>query len=166
MRSAFATVCNTSAGSLRDANETNHTPSWKPSMTSEAAWHASLVLPQPPAPVKVSRRVSLSSPNISTISLDRPTNEDSSLGKLLGGDLRCKCGDLKASAPRLSSRRSEPVQRHTLIFRLRFLRVCEPIASNGSAILLSICSLTDREIQMPPGSANCSRRAATFTPSP
>src|SRR5205823_9407210 len=47
-----------------------------------------------------------------------------------------------------------------------FLTLCSPLSSNGYGSLSRIWSRTTRETQMPPGSANASSRAATFTQSP
>src|SRR6516162_6331901 len=50
--------------------------------------------------------------------------------------------------------------------RAIFLTLCSPLSSNGYGSLSLIWSRTTREMQIPPGSASASRRAATLTPSP
>src|SRR6516225_3909803 len=50
--------------------------------------------------------------------------------------------------------------------RAMFLTLCSPLSSNGYGNLSLIWSRTTRDMQMPPGSASASRRAATLTPSP
>src|SRR5215212_9084746 len=52
-----ATACGTREGSSIDASSTIHTPSSNFSTSSPAAAKASLVLPQPPGPVSVRRRL-------------------------------------------------------------------------------------------------------------
>ena len=47
-----------------------------------------------------------------------------------------------------------------------FLTLCSPMSLNTTDILFVTCSWTLREMQMPPGSARDSSRAATLTPSP
>ena len=55
--SAIASILGTRSGSLRAANSTSHTPSAKSPTTSVANRSAKRVLPQPPEPVSVNRRV-------------------------------------------------------------------------------------------------------------
>ena len=50
--------------------------------------------------------------------------------------------------------------------RAIFLTLCSPLSSNGYGSLSLIWSRTTREMQIPPGSASASRRAATLTLSP
>src|SRR5438874_6936912 len=57
MPSASATAWRTRVGSAIAASSTNHTPSANASCTAAPAWSARRVLPTPPAPVRVSRRV-------------------------------------------------------------------------------------------------------------
>src|ERR1700730_11288461 len=47
-----------------------------------------------------------------------------------------------------------------------FLTLCSPISLSGYGNLSRIWSRTVREMQIPPGSASASSRAATLTPSP
>ena len=55
---------------------------------------------------------------------------------------------------------------YTLIGTAMFLNCCSPRESNTAGSLLPTAARTISETQMPPGSANVCRRAATFTPSP
>jgi hypothetical protein len=71
--SAMATRCGTSDGSASGPNSTSHTPSELSSTTVRATSSASRVLPQPPTPVSVSRRVPASLRLISTVASSRPT---------------------------------------------------------------------------------------------
>src|SRR5215470_17437218 len=82
--SARATRSVTSAPSASDANSTHHTPPGKRSAPRAATCRASLVLPQPPAPVNVTSRDSPSSPAPRSRSPARPTNVLNSAGRLLG----------------------------------------------------------------------------------
>ena len=47
-----------------------------------------------------------------------------------------------------------------------FLRLCSPISAKSAATLPRTCRKASTEMQMPPGSAMPSRRAAILTPSP
>src|SRR5260370_16317142 len=47
-----------------------------------------------------------------------------------------------------------------------FLTCCSPMSSNEKSSLSRTWSRTTRVMQIPPGSASASKRAATFTPSP
>jgi len=86
--SAEATACGTRSGSESEANSTSHSPSSNPSTRSLATSSASRVLPQPPGPVSVSKRVAASSFLTSVISCSRPTKLVSWSGRLLEG--RCE----------------------------------------------------------------------------
>ena len=55
---------------------------------------------------------------------------------------------------------------YTRTGRAMFLTLCSPQSSNEKGSLSRIWSRTTREMQIPPGSASASSRAATFTPSP
>src|SRR5690242_6723366 len=48
--------------------------------------------------------------------------------------------------------------------RTMFFTLCSPRSSNAYGSLSRIWSLTTRDMQIPPGSANASSRAATLTP--
>ena len=80
--SAAPTACGTSAGSVKDASSTHQTPSSKSDSSPAAASSASRVLPAPPEPVSVSRRVSPSSRLTSAISRSRPMKLVSWSGRL------------------------------------------------------------------------------------
>src|SRR6516165_4459018 len=82
--SVRATRSVTRAPSASDANSTHHTPSGKRSAMRAATCRASLVLPQPPAPVSVTSRDSPSSSAPRSRSPARPTNVLNSAGRLLG----------------------------------------------------------------------------------
>jgi hypothetical protein len=71
--------------SASEPSSTSHTPSSNPSTTSLAAAKASLVLPHPPGPVSVSKRLSSSNHFTSAISFSLPTKLLSSSGRLWGG---------------------------------------------------------------------------------
>src|SRR5215470_6106856 len=81
--SVRATRSVTSAPSASDANSTHHTPPGKRSATRAATCRASLVLPQPPAPVNVTSRDWPSSRAPRSRSSARPTNVLNSAGRLL-----------------------------------------------------------------------------------
>ena len=73
-------ACGTSNGSWTGASGANQTPSGKPRATSAAALTANRVLPTPPLPVSVSRRVVVSSRLTSCSSWRRPTKLVGSTG--------------------------------------------------------------------------------------
>ena len=56
--------------------------------------------------------------------------------------------------------------RYTRTGRAMFLRACSPRSSKAKSSLSPIWSRTVPDMQIPPGSAIPSNRAATFTPSP
>ncbi len=74
----------TASGSASGASSTHHAPSGKQSSRSAAVCAASRVLPQPPAPVSVSSRVSLRAAAMSSSSCSRPTKLVSCSGRLFG----------------------------------------------------------------------------------
>jgi hypothetical protein len=80
----------TSRGSSTEASATSQTPPGKPRASSAAARNASLVLPAPPLPVRVSSRVRVSRRLTSLSSFRRPTKLVRSAGRLFG--LRCTDG--------------------------------------------------------------------------
>ena len=86
---AFAIVLLSRRGSRRTDNDTQKTPSSKPSLSRDAAAIASRDFPEPPGPVSVSRRPpSRRSPVTSAISASRPTNELVGRGNVEGGMAR------------------------------------------------------------------------------
>jgi hypothetical protein len=92
-----ATAWGTREESASDASSTSHTPSSNTSTSSPAATTASLVLPHPPGPVSVSKRLFSSNRSTSASSFSRPTKLESSSGKL--SDRRSEVrGALSASA--------------------------------------------------------------------
>ncbi len=82
--SALATAAGTSAGSVTGDRSTKQEPSRYWGSRSVATRRASRDFPDPPGPVRVSRRVRPRSRSTSAISSSRPTNEVSCGGRLLG----------------------------------------------------------------------------------
>ncbi len=81
---ANAVVCGTSRGSRIGASSTNHTPSANWSNISLATWIERRVLPVPPGPISVSKRVFSKSLFASVSSFSRPTKLVNWMGRLLG----------------------------------------------------------------------------------
>ncbi len=81
---APTTACGRSSRSESEANPAHHAPSSNPSATWFATSSARRVLPEPPGPVRVRRRVPPSRPLTSAISQLRPTKLLSSSVRLLG----------------------------------------------------------------------------------
>jgi hypothetical protein len=79
-----AITLGTRCGSVMDASSTKNTPSGKRSMTSEAVRRASRVLPDPPGPVRVTTLADSSKAWTCSSSCSRPTNDVSSVGRLVG----------------------------------------------------------------------------------
>src|SRR5215208_2456292 len=101
---AEATACGTRSGSESGASSTHHTPSSKQSTISVASTRAKRVLPEPPAPVRVSRRVlSANTPLSSAISRSRPTKLVSCRGRLFFGGGLDPCPRGKSMSWPLSS---------------------------------------------------------------
>jgi hypothetical protein len=87
--SVCASNWGTRAGSWSEASCTNQIPSLKAPLTVWATCTASRVLPQPPVPVKVRRRLSPNKRVISTISRSRPMNRVNGRGRFWGAMLTC-----------------------------------------------------------------------------
>ena len=75
----------TASSSVTAASSTSQTPSPDPSSSSAATCRPSLVLPHPPAPVRVTRREDSTRARTSDSSRSRPMNADSWAGRLFGG---------------------------------------------------------------------------------
>jgi len=72
----------------------------------------------------------------------------------------------EVGAARLFAATPRSRTRKTRTGRAMFLRFCSPMSSKPRSSLPMASSWTRAETQIPPGSANASRRAATLTPSP
>ena len=82
--SALATTAGTSAGSVTGERSTKQEPSRNWGSSAAATRRASRDFPDPPGPVRVSRRDRPRSRSTSAISSSRPTNEVSCSGRLFG----------------------------------------------------------------------------------
>ena len=82
---------------------TNQAPSGYSSARLAATWSARRVLPVPPGPVSVTSRVLARSARISSSSRSRPTNDDSSIGRLLGRASSERIGGKSAGRPSITS---------------------------------------------------------------
>ena len=82
---------------------TNHAPSGYSSARLAATWSARRVLPVPPGPVSVTSRVLARSARISSSSRSRPTNDVSSIGRLLGRASSERIGGKSAGRPSITS---------------------------------------------------------------
>ena len=83
MPNALATADGTSDGSVSGASSTHQMPSLKESIKSVAAWIAKRVLPLPPAPVSVTRRVFDNNCLICDSSRVRPTKLEIGIGRFV-----------------------------------------------------------------------------------
>ena len=103
--SAAPMAAGTASGSVTAASSASQTPSPDPSSSSAATWSASLVFPDPPGPVSVTRRRDSTRARTSLRSRSRPMNADSWAGRLFGraGLPSARSGGKPAGKPAASS---------------------------------------------------------------
>ena len=153
--SALATAAGTSAGSVTGDRSTKQEPSRNRGSSSAATRRASRDFPDPPGPVRVSRRVWPRSRSTSAISSSRPTNEVSCSGRLLGLASSVRGAGKSDARPSMTSswRRSGSVMPR---------RRCTP-RSRREASAPSACSTSPRAASdsstCPPWAASATRAA-------
>ena len=135
---AAAIVGSMSCASVTAAKGTQKTPPVNRSTDSAAAWRASRVLPEPPAPVKVTMRASSMSAAMSRSSSVRPTSGSSWAGRFV------------ALRERSGGNRSEPSW-NSLSGAPRSLSRCSPRSRPGSRS--SAARVTSESTTCPPWAA-------------
>jgi len=101
--SVEATTCTNDSASRAVASSHSHAPSTNRGATSAATCIASRVLPTPPTPVTVTRRVSRSAATSEATSSSRPTNEVSCTDRFPGTASSVRKGGNVVSRPGASS---------------------------------------------------------------
>ena len=151
---ARAIAGTTSAGFVMVPSGTNHTPSGNSSARPAATCSASRVLPVPPGPVSVRSRVVPRRARVSSSSRSRPTNEVSSVGRLLGRASSERIGGKSAGRPSITS--------WAMRSGRRSLRRCAPngriVRPAGSRPSTSVAVASDSRI-WPPWPAAATRAA-------
>ena len=141
-------------GSLTSWSSIHHTPSSQRSLAA-AAWAASRVFPDPPAPVMVTSRSRPNSSSTAASSASRPTNVVSSTGRLLAMRFSERSGGEGASSP---TARNSYTRSGTERSRRRWIpRSHSSADARGSD---AICSAASDDTSTWPGLATARRYSA------